>query len=278
MEDRGASSEAVPAGARIRRVFRFARSSTEKALYSRRLLPQANLPLPHFLGLGAQKSGNVWLFENLRRHPNLYLPPAGELHYFDRHYVQTLRSYSQTFRPGFGKVFGEITPAYAILPVDRIRFIRSVMPSVKLIFLMRNPVDRAWSQALMMLVSIPNRSFADVKESEFLAHFRSPGSLRRGDYRATLENWLGIFPPEQLFIRFYEDIVRRPQQLLADVFAFLGVSRDVDWSSFPFQEVVHRGPGIRMPDRYRALLQELYREQIEVLAARFGEPVTSWRC
>ena len=120
--------------------------------YRQGLLSPRALSLPHFLGIGAVKAGTTWLYRNLRCHPELYLPHPKEVHYFDQRFDRGLRFYAGKFEDGRARVRGEITPAYSALPPDRIRFIRSVMPDLKLIFLMRNPVDRAWSHALMDLV------------------------------------------------------------------------------------------------------------------------------
>jgi hypothetical protein len=84
------------------------------------------------------------------------MPSKKELHYFNKNYHRKLRYYSSFFLEANNKVKGEITPAYSILPVNRIRSIRAIMPEVRLIFLMRDPIERAWSHAVMDLVQRPN--------------------------------------------------------------------------------------------------------------------------
>ena len=119
--------------------------------------PRRVAHLPDFLGIGAQKAGTTWLHENLRCHPELYLPDAKELHYFDWDFHQSLRSYAEHFRDGADRVKGEITPGYSILSSIRIALIKDLMPDLRLLFLVRNPISRAWSQALMNLVGRTNR-------------------------------------------------------------------------------------------------------------------------
>jgi len=250
----------------------------EKRISARIMRTNANLYLPDFLGIGAQKAGTSWLYENLRRHPALYLPESKELHYFDWNFFKSLRFYSAKFEPGCQKVKGEITPGYSILSLGRIRLIRALMPDVRLIFLMRNPIDRAFSQALMNLVNFPNRAFKEVGESEFYSHFKAKRSVKRGNYLTILDNWLSVFPHEQLYIGFFEDITDCPQKLLGEVFAHIGVSQEVDWSSFPYRRVINKNPGIPMPKKYRDLLKEIYCQDIENLYARFGDRVATWRC
>jgi hypothetical protein len=256
------------------------------------------LPLPDFLGIGAQKAGTTWLWENLRRHPEIFVPDKKELHYFDNKFDRSLRYYTQRFEAARGRVKGEITPAYGILPRQRIGFIRAIMPRVRLIFLMRNPVDRAWSQAVMDLVVRSGRALDEVPESEFLAFLESERSLSRGLYCGILDNWLSSFPPEQLYVGFFDDIRQRPRELLSELFAHLGVSCHVDWDSFPLRRVIQPSvaPGgegaqegrvgaasgdsgdapVPCPDAVRKRLGQLYAEELARLSDRYGSRVAHW--
>jgi hypothetical protein len=246
-------------------------------LYSRGALSVKDLELPDFLGIGAQKAGTTWLYENLRCHPDVFLPDKKELHYFDRRFHRSLRSYARYFEAGAGKVKGEITPSYAALAPSRIRYIRAIMPETKLIFMIRNPIDRAWSQALMNLVVRKKRAFEDVSDEAFLEHFRHERSIVRGDYNRILEQWSRVFPKEQMLVGLFKDIRERPTELLAQVFDHIGVTRDVDWAAFPCTQVVHRGVGVPLPDKFRAELERIYGPEIEQLVERFGPRIAHWR-
>jgi hypothetical protein len=254
-----------------------ARSLLEKAPYSLGLRSARHLCLPDFLGIGAQKAGTTWLYENLRCHPEIFLPDQKELHYFDWGFHGSLRSYSDRFKPGVGKVKGEITPGYSILPKRRIAFISKLMPELRLVFLLRDPIERSWSQALMNLVTVPERKYEEVSEAEIRDHFESARSIQRGDYLTTIDNWLSFYPPERLYTGFYDDIIEQPRELLKEVFAHLGVSTDVDWTALPYDRVIFKGTGIPLPDRLRAVLVEMYRSDLRRLAERFGERVVRWQ-
>ena len=248
----------------------------EKLLLSVGLRSPASLCLPNFLGIGAQKAGTTWLHENLRHHPDLLLPEAKEVHYFNRDFHRSLRSYSAIFEAGRDKVRGEITPAYSILPLRRIRFIRKIMPDVRLILLLRDPVDRAWSQALYGMVQYGERPYAGISREELLGYLNADWSVRRGDYLTILDHWLSVFPPEQMLIGFFEEIASDPQGLLSRVFHHIGVRSDVDWSAFPSREVVLKGPEIPMPPEVRELLEARYGPQREALRARLGTAADTW--
>ena len=262
---------------RFLKYYKQAAGATHRWLYSSQLRSASKLTLPDFLGIGAQKSGTSWLAKNLRYHPQIFVSKEKELHYFDRNYHRSLSHYGKHFLSGRNQVKGEITPAYAILEPKVIRFIHTLMPNLRLIYLIRNPIDRAWSQAYMNLVSLPGRPYGDVKENEFIAHFHSPRSTLRGDYRRCVDNWLDCFPQEQLLIEFFEDIACQPKQLLERVFHHLNVEPPQDWSAFPFNEKVFAGNPRPMPEKFRAILEDMYAEEIGALELRFGKKVSNWR-
>ena len=272
------SSEASNAGDSLHATAPHAWVAFRHWRYRHGLKSTAKLVLPDFLGIGAQKAGTTWLHANLSAHPGIFMPPqAKEVHFFDRHILNYgLEGYSTLFRPGWGKVKGEITPAYSIISPRRIRFVRAVMPNVKLIFLMRNPIDRAWSHALMTLVTNPGRSLDQVTDAEFLTHFQSPASLSRGNYPAILDHWLAHFPRRQMFIGVFDDLRRRPRHLLTEIFAFLNVQVDVDFSKLPCDQPVFKGPDAPLPPPLRTILLEMYEKDIRQLSDRFAAPADRW--
>jgi len=173
-------------------------------------------------------------------------------------------------------VKGDKSPNYCTIPLERIKFIRSIMPDVRLILMIRNPIERAWSHAAMNLMKFSGKKMEEISNSKFRRHFiRSQG---RGDYPAILDRWLKIFPSEQLYVGFFEDISLCPKKLLSEVFAHLGVSQDVDWKSFPYQRVINKGPKVPIPEQHRNFLELMYGRAIEDLYQRFGSKVENWRC
>ena len=247
-------------------------------LHSAGVLSRDGLTFPDFLGIGAQKAGTSWLHANLRRHPQVFMPRRKELHYFDWRPHRSLKTYAREFAGGEALVKGEITPYSAALPSWTIRYIHELMPDAKLILILRNPIDRAWSQAVMNLVVRAGRNFEEVGDDEFERHLRHPRTFTRGDYLGMIDNWLSVFPEERLLIGFFEEVRDRPQRLLSAVFDHIGVSTDVDWASFPFNKVVHAGVRAPLPPHFRAMLEEVYADEIERIADRCGSFAETWRC
>jgi hypothetical protein len=249
----------------------------EKALYALGLRSTAGLRLPDFLGIGAQKAGTTWLHQNLARHPDVYFPPGRkEIRFFDARFHLSVREYAALFAPAGGRRAGDITPNYGALRAGRIRFVHRLMPRARLVLILRNPIERAWSHAVMDLATTPGRPLEQVPAWELEAHFRASGSLRNGRYGAMLDRWLAVYPREQLLLAFFEEIAEHPRELLLRVFAHLGLRGDVDLEAFPWRERIHGGPAEEIPAPQRALLEDLYRGEIRALAARLGGPARRW--
>lgn len=271
-------------------------SRVEKPLYKNGILSVSGLPCPDFLGIGAMKSGTTWLYENLRCHPDAYLPDRKELYYFSHNFYNgRLRHYLSRFEPGANKVKGEITPGYATIPEDRIRFIRQIMPDVKLIFIARDPVYRSWSEAYMNLVVKPGRQLSSIDDDEFIDYLTSGDCARRSDYLKILNSWTSIFPSSQLFLGTLDEIQRSPSDFLIRLFRFLGLATDVNLAHFPASSVVrpryeanqmvYRGEisdrqqqsHLLMPKPVRDLLRKAYAPRIAELARNYGFETKDWK-
>ena len=199
------------------------------------------MPFPDFLVISPAKTASTWLADNLRCHPEVFVPAIKEVKYFS-YYSKwlDLSWYLDQFSAAGGRVKGEASPSYAILPVETIRQIRSLMPNLKLVFLMREPIARSWSHAKHNFRYheanfLGNTcEFEAVSPSLWRENFLHEWPLASGDYLGQLRRWLSVFPRQQIYVDFYESVVHDPQKLLRNLFAFLGVTRDVDLSAFPF--------------------------------------------
>ncbi|MEO0511688.1 MAG: sulfotransferase [Planctomycetota bacterium] len=263
-----------------------------RLMYSARLRTTDGLCLPDFLGIGAQKAGTTWLWKNLNQHPRLALARPKELHYFSFHDWAPLENYSDILDRALRKKaptaqrVGEISPVYASMPPKRIRFLRRLMPRVKVVLLLRHPIDRIWSAARMQLVRRKRQSPADIPLEAWLEHVDSAGCVARTDYVSMLKNWLAVFPPEQIFVGSFEQLTQQPADLLSRVFRFLKVtdlSRSIAGEG---SSRVFAGPPAEMPPALYEHLARRYRPMVERLAemeptiaepwlATFDEPAST---
>lgn len=172
---------------------------------------------------GAQKCGTSALARYAGQHPGIYIPHE-EMHYFD-----TLRKkysldwYLQQFSQGQGKILGEKTPRYIRFP-EIAQFIKKCLPHVKMIFLLRNPVDRAYSHYWhMRRKALELRSFEGaVRTSRPMRFLHGPEYLERGMYARQLQYWFKIFGRDQILVIKGEDMKKDPQSVLKIVFNFIG--------------------------------------------------------
>ena len=234
--------------------------------------------IPHFLGIGAQKAGTTWLWQNLRIHPDICLPPRKELHFLDRHWDKGYTWYLGHFQPRRlkGRIAGEITPNYLVSDPARIATMRAINPDLKIMLLIRNPIDRAWSAARYYSTNRKHVSAEDLSLGEFAALARTRFVFERGDYRKGLERWEAEFGSDQIWVGFYDMIQNEPLRTFQSVLGFLGGDPKIDPGDFLLDTVFNAGPQADMPDQHREILEELWAPQIAWLAERFADREISW--
>jgi hypothetical protein len=198
-------------------------------------------PLPDFLGIGVQKGGSTSLQRLLEQHPGAHMAASKELHYFSLHYAAGDGWYRQQFADAApGQRCGEITPYYVFHPAAPER-IRVLLPQVKLIVLLRDPVERALSQVFhsvrLGLEPLPLEQ-ALAAEAERLAgaeallqaadgrhrSHHEHSYLARSRYEQQLPRWQALFAPEQLLVLRSEDLFRNPAPVWERVLQFLGLA------------------------------------------------------
>ena len=296
---------------------------------------------PDFIGIGAMRSGTTWLTTQLRQHPEIWMPPIKELHYFDslerrigngnlkqlslsktvhqrkksvlrcftgksadhggkdiewgsvlHHPASVLWQigfhgrfllgrrnddwYQACFAPRAGQIAGEIDPNYGPLHQNTVAHIRELTPDARIIFMVRDPIDRAWSHFLKTLRD-KNRALEDLSEDECLAHFASRFSRSRGSYNSILTTWFKYYPPEQIFVGFYDEISESPTALLLRIFKFLNVEPSSNYISDKVHDHFNSSTQSRqIPPPLMRYLAEIYREEVEHLAAKVGGYAYAW--
>lgn len=180
------------------------------------------MTLPDFLVVGAQRAGTTWLDARLRTHPEIYLPERRkEVHFFDLYFDRGVEWYEDFF-PGPGdsatyRAIGEVTPKYLYAPEAPER-IRSVLPECRIVAVLRDPVERAYSQyGLSIRDHGERRSFERYlwEESDV---------FERGLYGRQLERYLERFPRERLHVDLFERMVAEEGVFLDELCGFLGVA------------------------------------------------------
>jgi len=169
-----------------------------------------------------------------------------------------------------GRQCGEVTPDYSTLPEEGIRHIARLSPAVKIIFLMRDPIERSWSHIRMMMRS---GRLADLAAIERMAG--NPELLCRADYATIIDTCMRIVPRERFHVVFTDDIAAKPAEALGGVCTFLGIAYRERFFR-KLGEAVHVGKAEPIPPSVAAILKDRLRPAYAALAARFPQPGAAW--
>ncbi len=182
-----------------------------------------------FLVIGAAKSGTTWLHQMLKQHPQVCLPGPKELHYFNRRFTENplvdnynydkpVSWYLSFFKHAKeGQVLGEMCPTY-LWDEDAAQRIHDFNPNLKLVAILRQPVERLYSYYLFL---VQRGSLVDCSFAEALQ--RRPDLPRRGNYYTHLSRFLELFPREQLKVLLYDDLMADNRRFLLEVENYLGL-------------------------------------------------------
>lgn len=246
---------------------------------------------PDFLIIGPQRTGTTWLHQILRKHPEVLLAEPKELFFFSRlkdrdspkfqsalldwyldHFrdrwprwaykqARTLARFGTLYRP---KIRGEATASYAAMDRDLIEEVAALRPDVKVLMMVRNPVERAWSHAKKDLSRNRGREAGEITDAEWEAFFRDPYQMRCADYERNIANWRECLGAGNVFLGTFEEVQENPAALLERVTRFLGVSDDprfVDPELLRSQ--VNPTGRSEVPERFRASLENLFAAELE---------------
>jgi hypothetical protein len=208
--------------------------------------------LPNFLIIGANKCGTTTLYDYLKEHPNIGSATKKELHFFDRPYTFSKgltwyrsqfpisKLFSHKFTSQEKLITGEASPEYLFHPLVPQR-VAGCLPDVKIIVMLRNPVDRAYSHYKMTYRNgNENLSFSEAiskesdrigsileqmkqKENFFDIAYERYSYLSRGIYVEQLQRWTNFFDRKQILVIKSEDFFAEPLDVLKKVFNFLEI-------------------------------------------------------
>jgi len=247
-------------------------------------------PWPTFLILGAPKAGTTALYHWLGQHPEVYVSPVKQPHFFagleprfrgpgdealNRELVTSEAAYLRLFQGSEGaRARGEASPFYLFYAERAVPRIRRQLPECRLVVLLRDPVERAWSGYLHLVRDgRETLAFGEAlaREAERRALGWEPLWYHRalGQYAEQLEVVLGAFPQGQVGVWLYDEMRDRPLGFFQEVCRFLGVRDD-----FRPQFTRHNQSGVPRSPLLHALLVRLRAPHLA--KALLPEPVAQW--
>lgn len=268
--------------------------------------------LPSFLCVGTQKAGTSWLYEQLRQHPSVWMPPIKELHYFDHLYCAANQSWTkwhieqgakkiirhqiehgkpvdftyiryiaamackpmfteQWYRQAFdrpaakGKILGDITPEYCAIGDDGIAYVKRLLGDVNILWIVRDPVERALSQLRM---NAERRGVSsDAPLDTWMELAGSAELLDRGDYCDYMPRWEKAFGRQAILFVPFKHIAEQPQQVLSSVETFIGASH---WHDYPAPDKkIHASKAFAVPVAVADYFKERFQPQYRFLEGYF---------
>lgn len=206
------------------------------------------MTMPNFLIIGAAKSGTTALYHYLKQHPQIYMSPMKEPHFFafegqklefqgpssdqealNRASITDIETYRSQFQGVTNEVaIGEASAMYLYIPEAPER-IHHYIPEAKLIAILRNPAERAYS-AFSFLIREgrePLTDFAQALQAEERRIRQNWVPLyyyqQLGFYYAQMKRYFDLFNRDQIRVYLYEDLSTNSASMLPDIFQFLGV-------------------------------------------------------
>ena len=207
------------------------------------------MTMPNFFIIGAVRSGTTSIYNYLAQHPEIYVSPVKEPKYFqydglpsprgnekrdaadgraaqhDHGAVTDMKAYQALFSGVMGeKAVGEASVGYLTAPGAPER-IHAVVPDAKIIAMLRNPIDRAFSSFLFH-IRINRETNHDFTQAVQADGWRRRHYIEDGMYFKALQQYLSVFNRDHVFVCLYNDFVEDPLGLIRGIFDFLGVDRE----------------------------------------------------
>ena len=261
---------------------------------------------PDFICVSPQKTGTGWLYQQLESHPDFWMPPVKELHYFDQlsrltlatpprprdkrdlRFLQSLKTlsarpyidledYARLFEPKGSLLSGDISPGYSTLSDKMIQRVVEYFPKLKVIFLARDPVERAWSHLSMEVRARQIEPFDVTDIDEVIRNLRRRGMLLRSYPSVIVARWKRCVHPDLFRIYFFDDLQRDPVELRRSILYFLGA--DPNKPSGRLRPDYNSKAGmekLRFTDAVRSSVAQFFKKELKACAARLGGPAREW--
>lgn len=234
------------------------------------------------------------------------MPPRKELHYFNRRghapIISTPRNqderdvrflaklqrlgtqcwldpqkYGQLFAVKGSLLSGDITPAYCMLPDEIIEMTIRCFPKLKVIFLARDPVERAWSQICLGVRNGRIRAFDVTHPEEAVRQVLRPLVVMRSYPSMIVTRWRRHVPADQFRVFFFDDLQNDPAELRRSIITFLGGDPAKPSSQLrPKHKASPAEKKLPLSDEVRAGLARFFACELEACAAELGGPATAW--
>ena len=265
------------------------------------------------LCIGAPRSGTTWLYTNIRKTQNIFVPCVKEVRYFlgarsPEGVRTTYENRVDTYTSEEDKLFlqkwvslevgdheayldamlnsskksiaMDISPIYCIASQKRVEKIREIVgENTKILYFLRNPIDREYSQANLHFHMHGTWKDETAPLSNYLQLLQEESQVRRSDYLAVVDNWTRCFKEENFHTVFYDELRENPTQTFEQILRFLGVEEKALENDPSLENKVGSSYGsahLRAPHELKTLIAANNLTKLHELAQRYPQPCKQW--
>jgi hypothetical protein len=176
------------------------------------------------------RCGSTWLYQVLKGHPDIRMSDLKEVDYFfmprmlqyDWRWYEALFQSDNEAEPK--RIRGEISPRYARLKAWHVNRIARLLPELRIVLILRHPIERVWSQTLYDFGRLGNRDIRKISSLEFLRQLERARSRLSSDYVRTITIWSNAFGWEALHIAFFDQLRDQPKKFVDGILRHIGAS------------------------------------------------------
>jgi len=173
------------------------------------------------------------------------------------------------------RLAGEISPAYSTIGPEGVAHVRRLLPDARILLVLRDPIERSWSETLMHLVKLDGRSPGSLSPEELERFVVRRWLLRLGDYPRILDDWSAVRSERRLFVGFFDDLRGDPAGFLVRVQRFLGLEAPERVPETCTRKV-NANVALPLPPLIERRIAELHLDSLRELARRFDGPPRRW--
>ena len=152
----------------------------------------------------------------------------------------------------------------------------NLSPQAKIVLMVRNPIDRAWSHFKMESENKKHFSYENLTNEDLLKFLTAEKQVLRSDYNQIIKNYSEVFPKKQIIIGFFDAIIDAPHSLIFEVANFIGKVSQKNIKNKVNPQAINKSKSIKMPPQIEAFLKEFYYSQIKFLAQNHGGYFNTW--
>jgi len=213
---------------------------------------------PNFIFIGPSKTGSTWIFRLLKSHPQICVPKAKDIYFFDKFYHKGLNWYLKQFSECSNeKIVGELSHDYFSSTIAIKRIYRD-FPEVKIICCLRNPFERSMSSAdFIKRNGLAKGSIADISQ-------KYPEVINESLYYRHLSYILNVFPKDNILILMFDVLKRNPEAFAKNIFKFLNI--EVECPLTLIRTLINKRSKARIP------MVALFVKKSAMIVRRLGYP------